>query len=102
MNLHGFRSPLPSYCRSTAPEATFDASVSSMNGFVMSCSIQGKGRSNRKRSKPVVQVAARHVSSMEDAAVFMALAAAVDLSMDACQPFSRKLRKELCEPVSSI
>lgn len=81
---------------------TFNMALSSMNGFVMSCSIQGKGRSNRKRSKPVVQVAARHVSCMEDAAVFMALAAAVDLSMDACQPFSRKLRKELCEPVSSI
>jgi hypothetical protein len=34
---------------------------------------------------------------MEDAAVFVALAAAVDLSMDACQLFSRKLRKELCQ-----
>ena len=36
MNPHGFRSPLPSYCRSTAPEATFDASVSSTNDFVLS------------------------------------------------------------------
>lgn len=80
---------------------TFNMALSSMNGFVMSCSIQGKGRSNKKRVKPVVQLAARHVSCVEDAAVFMALAAAVDLSMDACQPFTRKLRKELSDAVSS-
>lgn len=81
---------------------TFNMALSSLNGFVMSCSIQGKGRSNKKRIKPVVQLAARHVSCVEDAAVFMALAAAVDLSMDACQPFTRKLRKELSNAVSSM
>lgn len=80
---------------------TFNMALSSLNGFVMSCSIQGKGRSNKKRIKPVVQLAARHVSCVEDAGVFMALAAAVDLSMDACQPFTRKLRKELSDAISS-
>jgi hypothetical protein len=34
---------------------------------------------------------------MADVAVFVALSAAVDLSMDACKLFSHKLRKELCQ-----
>lgn len=62
-------------------------------GFVMSSTVQGE----HQCSKPVVQIAMRHISCMQDAAVFVALAAAVDLSMDACQLFSRKLRKELCQ-----
>jgi hypothetical protein len=62
-------------------------------GFVMSCAIRGE----RKSSKPLVQLAMRHVRCVEDAAVFMALAAAVDLSVDACQPFNCKLRKELSQ-----
>uniref|UniRef100_A0A7N0ZRI4 Uncharacterized protein n=1 Tax=Kalanchoe fedtschenkoi TaxID=63787 RepID=A0A7N0ZRI4_KALFE len=57
-------------------------------GFVMSCKIQGEG----KRSKPLVQLAQRHVTCVEDAAIFMALAAAVDLSISACKPFRRKMR----------
>lgn len=81
---------------------TFNMALSSLDGFVMSCSIQGNGRSNKKRVKPVVQLAVRHVSCVEDTAVFMALAAAVDLSMDACQPFTRKLRKELSDDISSL
>ncbi|KAI5057367.1 hypothetical protein GOP47_0027900 [Adiantum capillus-veneris] len=95
----GFSFPVDS--SHSSGDFTFNMALSSMNGFVMSCSIQGKGRSNKKRVKPVVQLAARHVSCVEDAAVFMALAAAVDLSMDACQPFTRKLRKELSDDVSS-
>jgi hypothetical protein len=59
----------------------------------MSCAIRGE----RKSSKPLVQLAMRHVRCVEDAAVFMALAAAVDLSVDACQPFNHKLRKELSQ-----
>ncbi|XP_068651243.1 uncharacterized protein [Aristolochia californica] len=55
-------------------------------GFVMKCKVQGEGKS----SKPVVQLAMRHVTCVEDAAIFMALAAAVDLSMEACRPFRRK------------
>lgn len=55
-------------------------------GFVMSCKVKGEG----KCSKPVVQLAMRHVTCVEDAAIFMALAAAVDLSVEACRPFRRK------------
>ncbi|PWA49801.1 hypothetical protein CTI12_AA476940 [Artemisia annua] len=58
-------------------------------GFVMSSSVGGVG------SKPEVEVGVQHVTCTEDAAAFVALAAAIDLSVDACQPFSRKLRKEL-------
>ncbi|XP_047946324.1 uncharacterized protein LOC125192736 [Salvia hispanica] len=60
-------------------------------GFVMSSTVQGNGR-------PEVEVGVQHVSCTEDAAAFVALAAAMDLSMDACRPFSRKLRKELRQP----
>lgn len=63
-------------------------------GFVMSANVQGEGK---KAKPPHVQLAVRHVSCVEDAAVFMALAAAVDLSMDACLPFSRKLGKSFHE-----
>jgi hypothetical protein len=63
----------------------------------MSCGVRG----DRDSSKPLVQVAMRHVSCVEDVAVFIALAAAVDLSVDACQPFKRRLRKELAEAMSS-
>lgn len=61
------------------------------HGFVMSSSVGGGGRC----SKPEVEVGVQHVTCTEDAATFVALAAAMDLSVDACQPFSRKLRKEL-------
>ncbi|KAJ6928258.1 hypothetical protein NC652_012369 [Populus alba x Populus x berolinensis] len=62
-------------------------------GFVMSASVEGEG----KCSKPGVEVGVQHVSCTEDAAAFVALAAAVDLSMDACKLFSQRLRKELCQ-----
>ncbi|KAF8714032.1 hypothetical protein HU200_028024 [Digitaria exilis] len=55
----------------------------SFRGFVMSAAVQGEGRCSR----PMVEVG--------DAAAFVALAAAVDLSMDACRLFSCKLRREL-------
>ncbi|KAG6424073.1 hypothetical protein SASPL_114485 [Salvia splendens] len=58
-----------------------------IRGFVMGSSVQGEG----KTSKPLVQVSVHHVAR---AALFVALAAAVDLSMDACRLFSTKLRKE--------
>ncbi|XWS25451.1 hypothetical protein CRYUN_Cryun27aG0069400 [Craigia yunnanensis] len=61
-------------------------------GFVMSARVEGQG----KCSKPCVEVSVQHVNCTEDAAAFVALAAAVDLSMDACRPFSQRLRKELC------
>nr|XP_043621669.1 uncharacterized protein LOC122593340 [Erigeron canadensis] len=61
------------------------------HGFVMSSKVAGKGR----YSKPEVEIGVHHVTCTEDAAAFVALAAAVDLSVDACQSFSQKLRKEL-------
>jgi hypothetical protein len=60
-------------------------------GFVMSAAVQGEGRCSR----PTVEVGVAHVGCAEDAAAFVALAAAVDLSMDACRLFSCKLRREL-------
>ncbi|KAH6559152.1 hypothetical protein KP509_1Z025900 [Ceratopteris richardii] len=67
----------------------FSLGVPVVGGFVMSADIKGEGRC----SKPHVELALRHVTCIEDAAVFMALAAAVDLSMDACLPFNKKLGK---------
>ncbi|GMI78466.1 hypothetical protein like AT1G10020 [Hibiscus trionum] len=63
-------------------------------GFVMSARVEGEG----KCSKPSVEVSVQHVSCTEDAAGFVALAAAIDLSMDACRLFSQSLRKELSGP----
>ncbi|KAF8027872.1 hypothetical protein BT93_E0714 [Corymbia citriodora subsp. variegata] len=60
-------------------------------GFVMSSTMQGVD----KASKPQVEVGVQHVTCTEDAAAFVALAAAIDLSMDACKLFSQKLRTEL-------
>ncbi|XP_010266416.1 PREDICTED: uncharacterized protein LOC104603937 [Nelumbo nucifera] len=60
-----------------------------VGGFVMNCRVQGEGKS----SKPLVQLAMRHVTCVEDAAIFMALAAAVDLSVEACRPFRRKSKR---------
>ncbi|KAE9611178.1 hypothetical protein Lal_00012030 [Lupinus albus] len=77
--------PIPS------PQSSGDFGALSpvVGGFVMSCRVQGEG----KRSKPLVQLALRHVTCVEDAAMFMALAAAVDLSIEACRPFRRKFRR---------
>lgn len=63
-----------------------------VRGFVMGSTVEGEG----KVSKPLVQVGAQHVTCMADAALFIAVSAAIDLSMDACRLFSHKLRKELC------
>ncbi|KAF6157956.1 hypothetical protein GIB67_015272 [Kingdonia uniflora] len=62
-------------------------------GFVMSSTVEGEG----KCSKPTVEVGVQHVKCTEDAATFVALSAAIDLSMDACRLFSQRLRKEFCE-----
>ncbi|GFY90419.1 nuclear factor 1 A-type protein [Actinidia rufa] len=77
--------PVPS------PQSSGDFAALSpvIGGFVMSCRVQGEG----KKSKPLVQLAMRHVTCVEDAAIFMALAAAVDLSIEACRPFRRKTRR---------
>ena len=56
-------------------------------GFVMESTVGGH---------VVVHVGVRHVTCTPDAALFVALAAAVDLCVDACRLFSGKLRRELC------
>ncbi|KAG0464790.1 hypothetical protein HPP92_018954 [Vanilla planifolia] len=61
-------------------------------GFVMSSTVGGE---KRTASTPVVEIGVQHVGCAEDAAAFVALAAAVDLSIDACRLFSGKLTKEL-------
>ncbi|CAF2076722.1 unnamed protein product [Brassica oleracea] len=63
-------------------------------GFVMSTTVEGV----EKQSKPKVEVGVKYVKCVEDAAAHVALAAAVDLSMDACRLFSHKIRKELRQP----
>ncbi|WOH11206.1 hypothetical protein DCAR_0830686 [Daucus carota subsp. sativus] len=82
------------FCIDTNSKDNNAASASSLfpdiRGFVMGSSVEGEG----KVSKPVVQIGVKHVTCMTDAALFIALSAAIDLSMDACRLFSRKLRKE--------
>ncbi|KAI3770045.1 hypothetical protein L6452_01166 [Arctium lappa] len=88
----------------TTPSGSFDSGSGSgsdfwsgswahlmYQGFVMSSKVAGGGRCSR----PEVEIGVQHVTCTEDAAAFVALAAAVDLSVDACRSFSRKLRKEL-------
>ncbi|XP_051150488.1 uncharacterized protein LOC127264933 [Andrographis paniculata] len=72
-------------------------------GFIMLARIAGEACHHRRcRGKavaaPLVEVSVQHVGCTEDAAAFVALAAALDLSVDACRLFSHKLRKELCPP----
>ncbi|KAL3685333.1 hypothetical protein R1sor_003355 [Riccia sorocarpa] len=76
----------PVHSPKSSGDFSFTNLVPRVGGFVMKCDVKG-GKSN---VKPMVEVATRHVTCLEDAAVFMALAAAVDLSVDACQPFSKK------------
>ncbi|XP_019168263.1 PREDICTED: uncharacterized protein LOC109163986 [Ipomoea nil] len=72
-------------------KAAAPVSASGSGGFVMSCRVQGEG--GRFRTPPAfVQVAKRFVTCIEDAAIFMALSAAVDLSIEACKPFPRHRR----------
>ncbi|XP_042484755.1 uncharacterized protein LOC122065029 [Macadamia integrifolia] len=73
-------------------EAVLWSWPAAVRGFVMGSTVEGEG----KMSKPMVQVGVRHVSCIADAALFIALSAAIDLSMDACRLFSSKLRKEFC------
>uniref|UniRef100_A0A5B7CAI6 Formin-like protein 18 n=1 Tax=Davidia involucrata TaxID=16924 RepID=A0A5B7CAI6_DAVIN len=76
---------------STTQDSAF-ISLSPVRGFVMGSTVEGEG----KVSKPMVQVGLQHITCMADAALFIALSAAIDLSMDACRLFSHKLRKEFC------
>lgn len=60
----------------------------------MSATVEGE----RKCSRPMVEIGAQHVGCTGDAAAFVAVAAAIDLSMDACRLFSQKLKKEFSLP----
>ncbi|KAG9134799.1 hypothetical protein Leryth_001106 [Lithospermum erythrorhizon] len=78
------------FCIDNAIKDSAFNSLSPIRGFVMGANVEGEG----KVSKPTVQVAVKHVTCIADAALFVALSAAIDLSMDACRMFSQKLRKE--------
>ncbi|KAL3352863.1 hypothetical protein AABB24_020713 [Solanum stoloniferum] len=80
------------FCIDNTVKDTALSTNSPIRGFVMVSNVEGEG----KISTPMVQVGVQHVTCMADAALFIALSAAIDLSMDACRLFSQKLRKELC------
>ncbi|PHT52144.1 hypothetical protein CQW23_06606 [Capsicum baccatum] len=80
------------FCIDNTMKDTALSTNSPIRGFVMVSNVEGEG----KISAPMVQVGVQHVTCMADAALFIALSAAIDLSMDACRLFSQKLRKELC------
>lgn len=80
------------FCIDNTVKDSVLSSNSPIRGFVMVSTVEGEG----KTSVPTVQVGVQHVKCMADAALFIALSAAIDLSMDACRLFSQKLRKELC------
>ncbi|GJV00328.1 hypothetical protein Tco_1329598 [Tanacetum coccineum] len=85
----------------TTPSGSFDSCSGSgsgsdfWSGSWAQLMYQGFVMSSKVSSKPEVEIGVHHVTCTEDAAAFVALAAAVDLSVDACLPFSKKLRKEL-------
>lgn len=81
------------FCIDNATKHSALSALSPIRGFVMSSSVEGEGK---KSSCPWIQVGVKHVTCMPDAALFVAVSAAIDLSMDACRLFSQKLRKELC------
>lgn len=58
---------------------------------MMSAAVQGEGRCSRR----AVETGLVHVGRAKDSRTFVALAVAVDLSMDGCKLFSCKLRLEL-------
>ncbi|CAA6657642.1 unnamed protein product [Spirodela intermedia] len=72
--------------------------LNTCRGFVMSSTVEGE---RSKSSRPTVEVGVQQVGCTEDAAAFVALAAAIDLSMDACRLFSCRLKKELCQQQDS-
>ncbi|XP_059634882.1 uncharacterized protein LOC132277148 isoform X2 [Cornus florida] len=78
------------FCIDSTSRDSALSSLCPIKGFVMASTVEGEG----KVSKPVVQVGLQHVTCMADAALFVALSAAIDLSMDACRLFTHKLGKE--------
>ncbi|KAG6534636.1 uncharacterized protein LOC121988596 [Zingiber officinale] len=87
-------SPLARTTSSLLPCGESTTPSSDYVGFVMSSTIAGKGRSG-VGVRPKVEVGERHVRCTDNAAAFVAVAAAVDLSMEACRLFSNKLQRGL-------
>ncbi|KAA8523195.1 hypothetical protein F0562_009618 [Nyssa sinensis] len=81
------------FCIDSTTKDSDSVALSPVRGFVMGSTVEGEG----KVSKPMVQVGVQHITCMADAALFIALSAAIDLCMDSCRLFSRKLRKEFCQ-----
>ena len=81
--------PIPS--PHSSGDFAFNFGLQLLGGFVMNCHAQGEGKS----SKPMVQLAMRHITCVEEAAFFMSLSATVDLSIESCKLFSRKLRRRI-------
>ncbi|KAJ7186225.1 hypothetical protein O6H91_Y537200 [Diphasiastrum complanatum] len=86
----------PAISPHSSGDCSFNLGLPLVGGFVMSCTVAA----NRKKGQPLVQLAMHQVKCVEDAAVFLALSAAVDLSIDACMPFSRKMRREFSQSES--
>ncbi|KAJ4814491.1 formin-like protein (DUF1005) [Rhynchospora pubera] len=63
---------------------SIDYQSSRRGGFVFSASVGSEGS---RWSLPTVEVSAKHIKCVEDAAPFLALAGAINLSVDACQRF---------------
>lgn len=78
-----------------SPHGSGDFGRGLPRGFVMSSTVAGAGR-------PAVEVGMQHVGCREDAAAFVALAAAAELSVDACKPFSHKPGKEFCQNILGL
>ncbi|GMH23708.1 hypothetical protein Nepgr_025551 [Nepenthes gracilis] len=62
----------------------FVVDTGNRGGFVMSSTVGGE---TKERTRPIVEVGVQQVTHTKDAAVFLALAAAMDLSMEACTLF---------------
>ncbi|KAL3693110.1 hypothetical protein R1sor_006761 [Riccia sorocarpa] len=87
LKLRGPSSTSPGHSPKSSGEFSFTNVFPAIGGSVMKCNVNGR----KNKTKPTIELAMRHFTCVEDSAVFMALAAAVDLSVDACQPFSNSL-----------
>ncbi|KAJ3679502.1 hypothetical protein LUZ60_017513 [Juncus effusus] len=85
-SLDGIPVSYSSISRKDGGQFSIDLPTDRTRGFVMSASVKGEGK--RKSPALNVEVAAKFVRSKEDLAAYMALAAALDLSVDACRACS--------------
>ncbi|KAJ3681777.1 hypothetical protein LUZ60_014350 [Juncus effusus] len=85
-SLDGIPVSYSSISRKDGGRFSIDLPTDRTRGFVMSASVKGEGK--RQSSALNVEVAAKFVRSKEDLAAYVALAAALDLSSDACRACS--------------